>query len=83
MNTKANLATPPSKRRSALAQLDVKPIEAADNMSSGEFKDLSFRVDADWHHRFKTSASMHRVSMKKILEEGFELWLAEQERKRK
>lgn len=83
MNTKATLGTPPSKRRSALSALQVKPIEAANNMNSGEFKDLSFRVDADWHHRFKTTASMHRVSMKKILEEGFELWVAEQEAKRK
>lgn len=81
-STKANLGPPPSKRRT-LAALTAKPIEPANNMKAAEIKDLSFKVDADWHRRFKTTASNYQLSMKQVLEEAFELWVAHKEAQQK
>jgi hypothetical protein len=38
-----------------------------------EEKPLNFKVSAEFHRAFKTYAAMHGMSMRELLEMGFEL----------
>jgi len=50
MNKEQNRRKPKSIRNSSISKLMAKPSEAANKSSSGEFKDMSFRVDAERHY---------------------------------
>jgi hypothetical protein len=65
---------PPPKKKSVLGDLINHTVKPADNMAEVPLKDMSFKVDPDFHHLFKTTASSYRLSMKELLEESFELW---------
>ena len=40
---------------------------------SGDLKPLNFKVDPEFHRKFKSYAASHGVSMVELLREGFEL----------
>ena len=70
--TKAQLGPPPRGKKLSMGEM-ITPV-AANNMSEKGLKDLSFKVDPDFHHKFKTTASSYRLSMKDLLEECFDAW---------
>ena len=76
--TKADVPAPPRQHAAFLDRLAVAPtmdvgVPAANNMAEKQ-KDMSFKVGAEFHHVFKSTAALHRLSMKELLEQSFELW---------
>ncbi len=43
--------------------------------------DMTFRMDLDWHTKFKQAAAEQRISMKELLIQCFELYLKKRDRK--
>jgi hypothetical protein len=40
-----------------------------------DLKDLNFKVDPEFHTKFKSVATIRRLSMKELLEECFQVYL--------
>ncbi|TDW20434.1 hypothetical protein EV128_12564 [Rhizobium azibense] len=75
--TKAEVPKKPGKGgMQYLAALDTEKKVEADNMK-GEVKlrDLNFKVDPDFHTKFKMTATASGKSMKELLEECFAAWI--------
>ncbi|WP_276122701.1 hypothetical protein [Pararhizobium qamdonense] len=58
-----------------LGALAEQPTYVADNMESVKLRDLNFKVDPDFHTKFKMTATAAGLSMKDLLEECFEAWI--------
>ena len=71
--TTANVPPKPGKSK-FLGDMIVAPVTPANNMSDIKTADMTFRVDAEWHKRFKMTAAAHGMSMKDLLMESFSLW---------
>ncbi|AGC36197.1 hypothetical protein B7L88_gp091 [Rhizobium phage RHEph10] len=56
--------------------VDEPKIEAADNMEEVKLRDLNFKVDPEFHTRFKMTATAAGLSMKELLEQCFDAWTA-------
>jgi hypothetical protein len=74
-STKAPVPPPPSKTR--LMASAPPPTLIPDNLSrSGDdIQDMNFKVSADFHRRYKTTATIWGMSMKDLLEASFKLWV--------
>ena len=71
----ANVIAPPKRKQGfGLDKLTAEPVPAADNMQSEQEVNMTFRVPHNFHQLYKQTAAMHRLSMKDILTESFELW---------
>ncbi|QIG69053.1 hypothetical protein EVB78_019 [Rhizobium phage RHph_N1_15] len=55
---------------------DEPKIEAADNMTEVKLRDLNFKVDPEFHTKFKMTATAAGLSMKELLEQCFDAWTA-------
>ena len=80
--SKAAIGTAPSKKKrvSHLGALET-PIEvrAADNMKpKPELRDLNFKVDPEFHLKFKMTATAAGLSMKEFVQECYEAWVDKQ-----
>lgn len=79
MTTKANVTAPPRKRQSSLIEsFDAAPAKTADNMKAVKPKDLSFKVDPQFHYQFRNTAAKFDISMRRLLEEAFYAWAEKQ-----
>jgi hypothetical protein len=75
----ATKAAVPRKPQSMkfLGALAEQPTFVADNMEEVKLlRDLNFKVDPDFHARFKMTAAASGKSMKELLEECFAVWIA-------
>jgi predicted HicB family RNase H-like nuclease len=75
--TKANIK--PRQQSGAmkyLGSLTEEPVKPADNMKKKDavLRDLNFKVDPDFHTRFKMTATAAGLSMKELLEQCFDAW---------
>ncbi len=70
----AAVIPPPKKRGFGLDKLVAEPAAAADNMKEEEMVKLTFNVPLAFHTELKTVAGAHRITMKEILFEGYDLW---------
>ena len=43
--------------------------------TTDDYSDMSFKVDAAFHYRYKIAAITTGKTMKKVMQESFELWL--------
>lgn len=67
-------AVPAPARKTGFMGQAVPPAMPAKNMKDA-LKDMSFKVDAEFHRRYKSAAALSGLQMKDILEQSFELWL--------
>ncbi len=58
-----------------LGSLGDQPVFTADNMEAVKLRDLNFKVDPEFHTKFKMTATASGKSMKELLEECFEAWV--------
>ncbi|MBX4911336.1 hypothetical protein HJA82_28920 [Rhizobium bangladeshense] len=77
--TKANIQPKPQSASSMkfLGSLAAEPVEASDNMKdkAAILRDLNFKVDPEFHTKFKMTAAAAGKSMKELLEECFDAWV--------
>jgi DNA primase len=59
-----------------LGGLGLAPTMGANNMKATKISDMSFKVDPEFHVRYKTTAAAAGLSMKELLEQSFQLWVA-------
>lgn len=76
-NTKsANVIGAPKRKQGfGLDKLVAEPPKAADNMTVTKEANMTFRVPEDFHQLYKQTAVVHRLTMKDILLQSFDLWL--------
>lgn len=60
----------PGRRR-----LAERPAYTADNIEKVTLRDLNFKVDSDFHTKFKMTAAAAGKSMKELFEECYEAWV--------
>jgi predicted HicB family RNase H-like nuclease len=72
----ANVPKKPSNRMNYLGTLAEAPKLEADNMEAVKLRDLNFKVDPEFHTKFKMTATASGKSMKELLEECFAAWVA-------
>lgn len=72
--TKAAIAKKPQTMK-FLGALEGAPAFTADNMDAVKLRDLNFKVDPEFHTKFKMTAAASGKSMKELLEEAFDLWV--------
>jgi hypothetical protein len=76
--TKASkpIAPPPprSVRAGFLGTAAAPPLQAADNMKATTLKDMTFKVENDWHKWFKGLSADAEMSMKDIFKEAVDDW---------
>ncbi|OCP21925.1 MULTISPECIES: hypothetical protein [unclassified Ensifer] len=58
-----------------LGALTEQPTFTANNMDEKTLRDLNFKVDPEFHARFKMTAAAAGLSMKDLLEEAFHAWI--------
>jgi hypothetical protein len=64
---------PPARKEKTLG---IAPTYAPDNIpDAGKLSDIGFKVDARLRDRYKKAAVLSGISMKKLMEESFELWI--------
>lgn len=78
--TKAPVPKPARSLKMSFMGAAVAPTTPASNMTE-KLKDMSFKVDPEFHRRYKSAAALNGVQMKDILEESFELWMEKQNSK--
>lgn len=76
--TKASVPPPP--RSKFLGQV-AAPTIAPQNMKSTKLVDLNFKVDPEFHRSMKVSAASAGISIKRLLEEAYDLWLKDRAQK--
>lgn len=83
--TKAALGKPASKQQKMGYLGDVaveQPVKPATNMKEVKLADLNFKVHPDFKTKYKLTATAAGLSMKDLLEEGFDLWIKDKKAKR-
>jgi len=79
--TPKKLDVPPPPRKGRLGIFAPMLNEASDNLSkptdsgSTTFIDMNFKVQPDFHRRFKIEATLRGLSMKELLEASFRAYL--------
>ncbi|QIG75592.1 hypothetical protein EVC20_021 [Rhizobium phage RHph_Y2_17_1] len=73
--TKAAIPKKPQPMK-FLGALAEQPAFTADNMEEVKLRDLNFKVDPEFHTRFKMTATAAGLSMKELLEQCFDAWTA-------
>jgi hypothetical protein len=72
--SKTRAAVPPP-RKSFLPE--TVEVEASDNMKAEKLAPMTFNMPRDWHTEFKTTAVLHGMNMKELLQASFEAWKRE------
>lgn len=75
--TKAPIGAPArSTRAGFFGALTEAPTMVPSNMQDGEtrLKDMTFKIEIDWHTWFKTLSAQKKMSMKDIFKEAVEEW---------